>query len=75
MMNKDLFENDLAIKLQVKPQDIAFINKIFEGYDGLGTVTTINAQKGLIVVHVTPETKKEVMEILRNFPKEIHIID
>jgi len=65
-MNKDL-----KIMLKVNPKDIAFINKIFEGYDGLAIVTTNSVKEGLITISVTPETKEDVLEILRNFPKPV----
>lgn len=63
--------NDLKLLIQVEPKDIAFLNKIFEGYDGLGIVSTLNRREGLVVLTVTPETKNDVIEILNNFPKKV----
>ena len=63
--------NHLKILIQVEPRDISYINKIFEGYDGLAVVTTLNRQEGLIALTVTPETKIDVLGILYNFPKKI----
>ncbi|KJS20303.1 MAG: hypothetical protein VR72_15190 [Clostridiaceae bacterium BRH_c20a] len=63
--------NPLKILIQVEPRDISYINKIFEGYDGLAVVTTLNRQEGLIALTVTPETKIDVLGILYNFPKKI----
>ncbi|KJS83920.1 MAG: hypothetical protein JM58_11790 [Peptococcaceae bacterium BICA1-8] len=63
--------NPLKILIKVEPRDISYINKIFEGYDGLAVVTTLNGQEGLIALTVTPETKSDVLGILDNFPKKI----
>jgi hypothetical protein len=63
--------NPLKILIRVDPKDIAFLTKIFEGYDGLAVVSTLDREKGLLVLTVTPETREDVLEILRNFPKTI----
>ncbi|NLT96207.1 MAG: DUF4911 domain-containing protein [Clostridia bacterium] len=63
--------NPLKILIKVDPKDIAFLTKIFEGYDGLAVVSTLDREKGLVALTVTPETKEDVLEILRNFPKTI----
>ncbi|MDK2823165.1 MAG: hypothetical protein PWQ67_1619 [Clostridia bacterium] len=64
--------NDLKLKIEINPYDIAFFTKIFEGYDGLAVVSTINPKEGLIILTVTSETKNDVIEILNNFPKKIN---
>jgi len=64
-------KNELKIYIQLDPKDIAFLNKIFEGYDGLAVVSTLNKQEGLVVLTTTPGMKKDVLEILSNFPKKI----
>jgi putative protease len=63
--------NPLKILIKIDPKDIAFLNKIFEGYDGLAVVSTLDRQKGLVALTVTPDTKEDVLEILKNFPKSI----
>jgi len=67
--------NEYKLQIQLDPKDIAFITKIFEGYDGLAVVSTLNKKEGLIILTVTPETKKDVLEILANFPKRIIFAD
>lgn len=64
----------LKINLKVNPRDIAFINKIFEGFDNLALVTTIDNKQGLLRINVTPDTKEEVLQILNKFPKEVTIL-
>lgn len=62
------------IKLKVNPQDISFINKIFEAYNGLALVSTIDNKMGLIKITTTPDTYDDVVEILKTFPKEMEVL-
>ena len=41
------------IKCRLKPSNIYWLNRIFEGYDGLG-LSTLDNKAGLVVVYVTP---------------------
>lgn len=61
--------------VRVNPKEIDFLNKIIEGYDGLGWVTTVDPLLGLLKINVTPDTKDEVGEILRGFPVHIAVED
>ena len=60
------------IVLQIKPEDIDFLTRIIEGYDGLGIVSTIDPGQGLVVVWVTPDTQDEVTHILHFFPRALN---
>ncbi len=62
------------IKIRMEPRNIFFLDNIMEGYDGLGIVSTGNPGTGEVVVHVTPETYAEVMDILQNLPWPVSII-
>ena len=59
------------INLKVNPEDIDFINKIFEGFDNLALVTTIDNKQGLLRINVTPGTREDVLKILSKFPRKI----
>lgn len=55
--------------IQSKREDIDFINKIIEAYEGIGVVRTISAEKGLLNVITTYDFKdflKAVLEDLNN---------
>lgn len=60
-MNDEIF-------IQVAPRDINYVNRIMEGYEYLGMVSTIDSKQGLLVVRVTPDTRALVEEILANLP-------
>lgn len=57
-----------GIRIQVKPENINFINKIMEGYEYFGVVTTENKEKGILLIRVTPDTCEEVKKILTKLP-------
>jgi putative protease len=63
-----------GIKCQLQPADINQLNRIFEGYDGLGIVSTLDRKAGLVVIHVTPEIYQDAMTIIRNAPFPVKIL-
>lgn len=60
---------DTKIYVKIPRKEITFLTKIIEGYDNLGVVTTLDAQQGLVMVQVTPDTILAVKEILRKIPE------
>jgi hypothetical protein len=58
---------------RVDRREIAFLRFIFEAYDGTAVLQTIDAQKGLIVLHVAPDCDKDVEYVVQNLKKEIMI--
>lgn len=65
----------MQVRLKVNPADIDFLNRVFEGYDYLGTVSTIDRRAGVVGIWVTPNTRAEVIKILENFPREVEMLD
>ncbi len=66
--------NKEIIKCKLKPSDINMFNRIFEGYDGLGIVSTLDRKAGLVVVHVTPTIYHDAVTIIRHAPFPVEII-
>ena len=55
--------------LRSKIEDIGFINKIMEAYEGAGVVRTLDAKTGLVSIVLTEDFKdfvREILEDLRN---------
>ena len=52
------------VKIKINPKDINFFNRIMEGYEYLGIVSTLNKKDGTVVVRTTPDTYDEVREII-----------
>lgn len=58
----------------VKPEKIDMLTKLVEAYDHLGVVSTVNRDKGMVIVRVTPDTYSEMKEILQNIPFPVELI-
>ena len=51
---------------RVDRRDIFFIQSIFEGYDGLATMSTIDPTRGVIRLSMSPGTETDVSDILQD---------
>ncbi len=51
---------------RVDRREIFFIQSIFEGYDGLAMMSTIDPTRGLIRLSMSPGTETDVSDILQN---------
>ncbi|WP_287190010.1 DUF4911 domain-containing protein [Syntrophothermus sp.] len=61
--------------LRVETQNIDFLNRIVEGWDGLGIVSTLDRDQGLVVIRVTPDTKPELLNVVRFLPFPAEVLD
>lgn len=53
-----------AVYIMIDPHDVNFVNRILEGYEYLGVLTTIDPARAICCIHSTADTKEEVKEIL-----------
>jgi hypothetical protein len=58
---------------RVDRREIAFIKFIFEAYNGIAGMRTIDPAKGVIALHIAPGCEEQVEQILRDLEKEILI--
>ena len=56
------------ILIQIDVKHINFMNRIMEGYEYLGVVTTVKDRLGVLRIRTTPDTYGEVEKILENLP-------
>jgi len=56
---------------RVDRRDIAFLRFIFEAYDGLAVLETLDPEAGSIVFHIAPGCERDVETILLNLQKDI----
>lgn len=59
--------------LRVDRREISFIRFIFEGYDGIAILTTIDSGLGLVLLQIAPGCEKDVEMILQDLKKDIMI--
>jgi hypothetical protein len=61
--------------LQVAPADIALIKFVFESYEGVGIVRTIDPRLAIIVVLVVTDCLAVAREILRDLQTHIACVE
>jgi hypothetical protein len=52
---------------------IAFIKFIFEAYDGIATIRTIDARKGTILLTIAPGCEQQCHEVMQDLSNQILI--
>ena len=58
-------------QIEVDKKDIAYIVSIFEGYDHLAVVRTIDPSRGLIELMISPDFLKDTVKLTEALAKEI----
>ena len=58
-------------QVEVDKKDIAYIVSIFEGYDDLAVVRTLDQSSGLIELMISPDFLEDVRQLTESLSKEI----
>ena len=58
---------------RVDRREIAFLKFILEAYDGLAVLTTIDSEKGIVVINIAPGCETDVEMILQDLKKSVMI--
>jgi len=58
-------------RLEVDKQDIAFIVSIFDAYENLAIVRTLDPSKGLIELMISPDYLDDTQKLLDGLAQEI----
>ncbi len=66
---------DKPIYIQVEPKYVNYVNRIMEGYEYLGVVSTLDRHEGILQIRATPDTADEVRDILAHIPIEIRYVE
>jgi hypothetical protein len=61
------------IYLEVKPEDIAYVKFIFESYDGVGIIRTVDRKKAIIVLLVVDGLVFVARQILDSLKRDIRL--
>lgn len=54
-------------------REIAYIKFIFEAYDGIAALRTIDPQKGIVLFYIAPGCERQFEDILQDLSKQIRI--
>lgn len=58
---------------RVERRNIAFLKFIFEAYDGIAVITTVDRPKGIITFRIPPGCENDVETVMQGLKKEIMI--
>ena len=58
---------------RVDRKKIAFLKFIFEAYDGIVTITTVDPDQGVVLFYIAPGCENDVEMILQDLKKDIMI--
>jgi hypothetical protein len=61
--------------LRVDRKEICFLKFIVEAYDGIATITTIDAHQGIVMLRIAPGCEGDVEAVLQDLKKDIIIDD
>ena len=73
MVQSTIYEPGETIKrhYRVDRREIAFLRFVFEAYDGLATIETLNPELGVVAFHIAPGCESDVEMILRDLEGDI----
>lgn len=63
------------IYLEIRPEDIAYVKFIFESYEGVGIIRTVERKKALIVVLVVDDFLDVARAILASLKNEVSLVE
>jgi uncharacterized protein DUF4911 len=58
---------------RIDRREISFLKFILEAYDGLAVLTTIDSEKGIVVINIAPGCEADVEMILQDLKKNVMI--
>jgi len=58
-------------QIEVDKKDIAYIVSIFEGYDNLAVVRTVDASRGIIELMIFPDYLEDTRRLVQSLSEEI----
>ncbi len=64
---------DKTILLQVDRKEIAFLRFIFEAYEGIAVLSTVDQRNGIVVLHVPPGCEEAVEGVIDDLSGQIRI--
>ena len=59
--------------LEVDKKEIAYIVSVFEGYDNLAVVRTVDAERSIIELIISPDYLGDTRQLVHALSKEVYI--
>lgn len=74
MQEREILYDPQYVYFQIERQHTNYVNRILEGYEYVGVMTTVNAE-GLCMVRTTESTRELVKQILRSLPISVTLLE
>lgn len=58
--------DDTRVYIEIAPEMVNYVNRIIEGYEYLGVLTTLDPKRATCQINSTKDTKEEVIEVLKS---------
>lgn len=65
---------DNSVYIEIAPCDVNYVNRIMEGYEYIGILTTIDPRRATCRINATADTRKEVITVLTHLDTEVKIL-
>jgi len=65
--------NAMEIRLRVPRHNLSLFQFIIEGYDRVGTVTTLDAHEAAVLISIMPGFQDDLMAILKALKTELDL--
>jgi len=63
----------ISLLIQIPPREIAYLNFVFESYEGVAAVRTVDPHDGIVELMVSPHYQEETKEILKSLAEEFPV--
>ena len=71
-LDQPKFNNTVKFYAQTIKEEIGFINFIFDSYEGIGNIRTVDEHSGLLEFWISPYFIEEAKEIFAEFERKIN---
>ena len=65
--------NSIQWLLEVNKKDIAYIVSVFEGYDNLAIVRTVNPSRSIIELIISPDYLEDTRQLVDALSEEVYV--
>ena len=74
MQEQDIVYDPQYVYFQIERQHTNYVNRILEGYEYVGVMTTVNTE-GLCMVRTTESTREIAKQILQSLPVSVTLLN
>lgn len=67
-------ENNCYLQVKMLPGDIHFFTNVMEAFEHVALIVPVAPREGVVALHYTPDMEREILAIIREFPRPLEII-